>query len=194
MCETDNERRRSAPSFSFEDNKIEYNMKSGSSVMNEEIMKQARILYDLLRRYGATVSTAESCTGGFLSYCITLIPGASGVFRGGIVAYSAELKRGLLGVESGLIRDKGVVSPETALRMAEQVRILCGSDYSISTTGNLGPGALEGGEAGLVYMAACSSDESASGELHLKGTREQNREEAALGALKLITGLISRKG
>jgi PncC family amidohydrolase len=159
----------------------------------QELERHTRLLYDLLRKTGSTLAAAESCTGGFISYCVTMIPGASSIFRGGVVAYSADLKRDLLGVEAVLIEEKGVVSPEVALRMAEQVRIRCGSDYAIAVTGNLGPDVLEGKDAGLVYIAACGRGDSASGELHLKGSREQNREDAALGALRLLAGLIGRK-
>ncbi len=84
----------------------------------------------------------------------------------------------------------GVVSEETAREMAEKVRLLSKSDFSISTTGNLGPDVLEGKEKGLIYIAASKKGKTVSKELRLKGNREENKKEASLSALKLLVELV----
>ena len=79
--------------------------------------------------------------------------------------------------------------PGKGLR-ARRVRLLSQTDYSVSTTGNLGPDVLEGKDRGLVYVAACSAERTISGELHLNGSREENKEEAAASALRLLVELL----
>jgi PncC family amidohydrolase len=137
-----------------------------------------------------SLSAAESCTGGLVSHYITSLPGASLFFRGGIIAYSKEMKKNVLGVSSETIAKYGVVSDETVREMAEQVRITTDSDYSLSVSGNLGPGVLEGKEKGLVYIAASSENNTVSKELRFKGNRAENREASAREALRLITELV----
>jgi PncC family amidohydrolase len=137
-----------------------------------------------------SLSSAESCTGGLISHYITSRPGASLYFRGGIIAYSEEIKKNVLGVSSETIAKYGVVSEETAREMAEKVRILTGSKYSLSVSGNLGPDVLEGKERGLVYIAASRDNKTVSQELKLNGDRAENKEVSALEALRLITKLV----
>jgi nicotinamide-nucleotide amidase len=107
-----------------------------------------------LERAGATVATAESCTGGGISERITDVPGSSAWFLGGVVAYANEAKQALLGVPESMLAEHGAVSEPVARAMAEGVRARFGSSYGVATTGISGPG---GGTAekpvGLVYVA-----------------------------------------
>ena len=84
---------------------------------------------------GKTLATAESCTSGKVAESITLIPGSSAYFTGAIVAYSEEVKKNLLKVPEELIEEKSVVSEEVAIKMADGVCELLGTDYAIATTG-----------------------------------------------------------
>lgn len=143
-------------------------------------------VHQLLIRKRYTLSVAESCTGGLISDLITSVPGASSFFLGGVVAYSAGMKGKVLGLDMRLIKQSGVVSSETACAMAEGIRLLSGSDYSIATTGNLGPDVLEGRERGLVFVAVSREGKTVSKELHLHGGRLENKEAAALQALTLL--------
>jgi len=153
--------------------------------MNEKTRGIITRVHKLLTARGASIAVAESCTGGLLSHYCTLLPGSSQFFMGGVVAYSNRAKTEILGISPQTIQKFGSVSPECALEMARRAKALFGSDFALSTTGNLGPDVLEGKEAGLVFIALAGETEK-TGELHLRGTREENKEEAAYEALKLL--------
>ncbi len=158
--------------------------------MKQELLKVIKKVHKIFKERGLTLSTAESCTGGLISHYITTLSGASAFFVAGIVSYSGDAKKTLLGVSSKTIQHYGVISEETAREMAEKVRLLTKTDYSISTTGNLGPDVLEGKEQGLIYIAASKEGKTISRKLKLKGDREANKEEASLSALRLLIELI----
>jgi len=131
----------------------------GPLVLGEGATDVADALVDELRRTGATLATAESCTGGLVAHLITAIPGVSAHYQGGVVSYANEAKTAFLGVPDELIRAHGAVSPEVAAAMAEGVRGRFGVDLAISTTGVAGPG---GGTpekpVGLVYLGLATRD------------------------------------
>ena len=161
-----------------------------SYIMERESTELLESVQKILTEGGMTLSVAESCTGGLVSHYITSVPGSSAFFRAGIVAYSEDIKEGVLGVSADTIGRYGLVSAETAVEMAEKVRVLTKSDFSLSTTGNLGPEVLEGKERGLVYIAAAGNGKSISEELHLKGDRDGNKKAAALAAIRLLLNLL----
>ena len=158
--------------------------------MKPEIEKTVKKVHELFRNKCLTLSLAESCTGGLISHYITNLPGASDFFISGIVAYTGEIKKNILGVSPETLNKYGVVSAETAREMAEKVRILSRAVCAVSTTGNLGPAVLEGKEKGLVYIAASREGKTVSQELRLKGNREGNKEEAVLSALELLIDFV----
>jgi len=162
--------------------------------MRENISGVIREVHKLFKEGGLTLSVAESCTGGLISHYITSLPGASTFFKAGIVSYSEDIKRTILGISPQTISRYGVVSNEIAQEMAEKMRLLTGTDYSLSTTGNLGPDVLEDKERGLIYVAANKRGETIFRELRLKGDRESNKEEASLLALKLLIEFVKRGG
>jgi len=143
-------------------------------------------VHELFKARGLTLSVAESCTGGLISHYITHLPGASAFFKAGVVSYSAEMKIKILGVSPNTIASYGVVSGHTAKEMAEKIRGLTDTDFSVSTTGNLGPDVLEGKETGLIYIAVSKEGRTFAKELRLRGNREENKEEAALEALSFL--------
>jgi PncC family amidohydrolase len=143
-------------------------------------------VHELFKKKGLTLSVAESCTGGLISHYITALPGASNFFEAGVVAYSIEFKKRILGVSSETISRHGVVSEETAREMAEKIRVIAKTDFSFSTTGNLGPDVLEGKEKGLVYIAVAKAGQTFTKELRLKGNREENKEDASIEALRFL--------
>jgi len=159
--------------------------------MNKKILEVIQRVHERFRREtGLTLSVAESCTGGLISHYLTSLPGASSFFEAAVVAYSAEAKKEILGTPSEIISKYGVVSKETAREMAEKMRALTKTDFSLSTTGNLGPDVLERKEKGLVYIAVSKEGETLSREIRLKGNRNENKEEASLLALKFLIEII----
>jgi PncC family amidohydrolase len=160
--------------------------------MNREILAVIKKVHDLFKKKKLTLSVAESCTGGLISHYITILPGASNFFEAGVVSYSVETKKKLLSISHRIISKYGVVSEETASEMAEKVRLLTGTDYSLSTTGNLGPDVLEGKEKGLVYIAVSRKGQIFSKGLRLKGSREDNKEKASLSALRFLIEAVEK--
>jgi PncC family amidohydrolase len=160
--------------------------------MDKETSEVIQKAHELFKKKGLTLSVAESCTGGLISHYITSLAGASNFFEAGVVSYSIESKKGILGVSSEIISQYGVVSEETAREMAEKVRSLTKTDYSISTTGNLGPDVLEGKDKGLVYIAVSTEGQTFSRELRLTGDREENKGKASLLALKFLIEVIEK--
>lgn len=158
--------------------------------MKKKLLETIEKIHALFKQNGFTLSVAESCTGGFISHLITTLPGASNFFEAGVVSYSADAKKSLLRVSSDCIAKYGVVSEQTAREMAEKIRRLTKTDFSLSTTGNLGPDVLEGKEKGLVYIAVSKEGMTFSKELRLTGNREENKKEAALGALRFLIEII----
>jgi nicotinamide-nucleotide amidase len=141
----------------------------------------------LLRSKGATLSLAESCTGGTLARMLTSVPGASDYLIAGVVAYSNKVKTDLLSVDSELIRQKNVVSREVAEAMAMGVRKRFGTDWSISTTGIAGPGgASDTHPIGLIYVAVAGPEGCKSVELRLGKRRESNMDMASFAGLNLL--------
>jgi nicotinamide-nucleotide amidase len=112
-----------------------------------------------LARTGATLATAESCTGGLIAQRLTTIPGVSAHYLGGVVAYANEVKERLLGVPRALLEAHGAVSPQVAEAMAAGARERLGTDLAVSVTGVAGPG---GGTAekpvGLVYLGLATAE------------------------------------
>ena len=90
---------------------------------------------ELLKAKNASLSAAESCTGGQISHLITMVSGSSSYYLGSVTSYAIKIKESVLGVPSETIEHYGVVSSEVAAAMAEGVRNLMNSTYSISTTG-----------------------------------------------------------
>jgi nicotinamide-nucleotide amidase len=113
----------------------------------------SRVVGDLLIEKNLTIATAESCTGGLLADKITNIPGCSTYMKGGIIAYSNDMKTALLGVDRKTIETCGAVSKEVALQMAIGAAKKCGADIGVSATGIAGPGGgTKEKPVGLVWM------------------------------------------
>jgi len=147
-------------------------------------------VHQTLIKKGLTISVAESCTGGLLSHLLTKLPGSSSFFEAGIVSYSRKSKEEILGVSRQNITRLGVVSETIAKEMAGKIRVLTKTDFSIATTGNLGPSVLEGKDKGLIYIAVSSNHGIVARELRLGGGREANKEEAARRSLELLLEVI----
>ena len=152
---------------------------------------------------GRTLATAESITGGQLSSTITAIPGASKIFRGGVIAYATDLKFSLLGVSDLVLADGGAVQAQVALEMATGVAVKLNADFGLAVTGVAGPASQDGHLPGTVFVACVMRDEQGSvidsvvDELHLipdgddpRESRDQVREETVAAALELLLTML----
>lgn len=134
-----------------------------------------------------TIATAESCTGGLIASEITKVPGSSSVFGYGMVTYSNEAKKKILGVKEATLEAHGAVSSETAYEMAAGLKELSGAEVAVSVTGIAGPG---GGSAekpvGLVYMGIAYGDAVDTRKNLFHGDRDAIRRETVATALQWV--------
>ena len=125
----------------------------GDVVYGVDVDSLEAVVSQLLRQRGLTLSAAESCTGGLIAKRMTDLPGASQVFRGGVVSYVNPVKAGVLGVSQALLDQYGAVSDPVARAMAAGCRRICGSDFALSVTGVAGPDRDDrNNEVGTVYI------------------------------------------
>lgn len=142
---------------------------------------------ELLRAQGLTLATAESCTGGLVSHRITNIPGSSGYFLGGVVAYAYEAKVALLGVRWDTLHAFGAVSAETVLEMAHGARKVFGAAIAVSVSGIAGPGgAMPGKPVGTTWIGLAAPDGAWARCFYFQGEREQNKAASAEAALNFV--------
>lgn len=138
----------------------------------------------LLKATGKTLSAAESCTGGEISHLITTVPGSSEYYLGSVTSYAIPVKEKVLGVDPRLIEQNGVVSSEVAAAMAEGVRRLTGSDFSVATTGFAGPG---GGDErypeGTVWVGVSSEKGTETRKFEYHNDRKRNIQRFSASAL-----------
>ena len=136
---------------------------------------------------GRTISVAESCTGGLVGDLMTNTPGASGVFLGGVIVYTDEMKQKLLGVDAECLREFGAVSRETAVQMAEKCRERLGTDLALSVTGLAGPGDDGVHTVGTVFVALAAPEGTFVRRLYKdKWGRERIKHAAANHAFDMI--------
>ncbi|MCY4513361.1 MAG: CinA family protein [Bdellovibrionales bacterium] len=150
-------------------------------------LQKLKDLQNLLRHKKETLSVAESCTGGKLSEWLTFLPGSSDFFKGGVVSYWTEIKESFLQVDSKAIEEKGVVSEETARLMAQGIKKLFKTDWSLSITGFAGPpNKKKDEEVGKVVFALCSPFAYQTSVRYFKGEREDIRNKATHFALDFL--------
>ena len=142
---------------------------------------------------GKTLVTAESCTGGGIGAALTAVPGASAVFKGGIISYCNEVKNSALGVPNVLLEQYGAVSAPVAEAMAAGARKTLDADYAVSVTGLAGPDGDEfGNPVGTVFIGFADLNDAISREYHFSGDREQIRRQAVEAALELICACVTK--
>lgn len=152
-----------------------------------------KMLVDALVSRNATVSAAESCTGGLVSELLTSRPGSSSFMLGSVTSYAASVKEGVLGVRKETVDKHGTVSAECAIEMAEGVRRITGSDYSLSVTGVAGPDEDEGKSVGTVFLGFSGRNmQSQSVLLNFSSWgRESIRRKASVAAFILLSSFIN---
>jgi PncC family amidohydrolase len=135
---------------------------------------------------GLSLAVAESVTGGRLAALFTSVPGASRVFRGGVVSYATDVKVSTLGVEEELVATEGVISAACAEAMAFGVRRALGADVALATTGVAGPEQQEGHPVGTAFVALASSEGRVSRRLELSGDRSCIQDAVTTAAVDLL--------
>lgn len=143
-------------------------------------------------RLGLTVAVAESLTGGRLCAALTAQPGASKVLRGSVTSYATDLKASILGVDRDLLVREGAVHPQVARQMAEGVRLLCGADLALATTGVAGPDPQDGRPVGTVFTALATASGAQSLGWNLAGDRSRIQDDSVRAALLAASRCLSR--
>lgn len=143
---------------------------------------------DALVASGASLAVAESLTGGRVAAALTAVPGASRVFRGGVVSYATEVKVDVLGVPVEVVEHDGVVSAACAEAMARGTARLLGATHAVATTGVAGPGRQEGKPVGTVFVGLLTPAGVRSQRLDLAaaGDRADIQEATVEAALRLL--------
>jgi nicotinamide-nucleotide amidase len=159
----------------------------GDRAYGVESTDLAGVVLDLLKKSGRKLAVAESCTGGMLGARLTAIPGSSDVFVGGVIAYSDDVKTGMLDVPQATLEQHGAVSEQTVRAMAEGAARAFGVDCALAVTGIAGPG---GGTpekpVGTVWIAARHGAETRALQRQFLGERDEIRARSAQAALALL--------
>jgi nicotinamide-nucleotide amidase len=170
---------------------LQFLVKENLVATNDEPLE--KIIFELLDSKKLTLSTAESCTGGFIAHLITAQAGASSFFEGGVVCYSNQVKKDILQVQETALQQNGAVSEAVVIQMAEGALQQFKTDYSLSVSGIMGPG---GGTAekpvGLVWICAANQQKHLTLKLNLRFNRETNIKLSAMHALNLLRTLMAQ--
>lgn len=158
----------------------------GNMIYSLEDSTLEKTLGELLIARGKTVSAAESCTGGEIAHLLTTVPGASSWFLGSVTSYAISVKEKVLGVDPAIIQECGVVSSEVAAAMADGVKRLTGSDYSVATTGLAGPSGDERNPVGTVWIGVSGPRGTRTVKYCYKHDRKRNIERFAASALNFL--------
>ena len=141
----------------------------------------------LLRQKGLTLGTVESATGGLISHLITNIAGSSDYYKGAVVSYANETKMKVIGVKEATLRKYGSVSARVAEEMARGGRVVLDVDICVADTGIAGPGGATPGKAvGLFYIGLSHAGGTFNRKHEFHGTRDENKQSAALAALNWV--------
>ena len=160
----------------------------------DELDALVRRLLSALGNRQQTLAVAESLTGGRIAAAVTAVPGASAVFRGGVVAYATDVKGALLQVDRALLDRDGAVSVDVVRQMAEGVRRALGATYGLATTGVAGPDPQDGRRPGEAYVAVAGPGGTRAEALTLTGGRLEIAGETVRRALALLGTVLDESG
>lgn len=168
---------------------------AGKYIVGEDCETLDELVHKTLTERGLTLATAESCTGGNIARLLTAQAGASVYFKGGVVAYSNEVKESVLGVKHSTLEAHGAVSEETVREMAEGVRTRLGTDLAIATTGIAGPdGGTSEKPVGTIWIAVADARHTEAKLLQFGANRrQQNIDRSTNQAYAMLIRLICQK-
>lgn len=162
-------------------------------VVIDEDVPLEKALLDIMEANQLTLSTAESCTGGFISQLITQHPGCSSVFAGGAVTYSNALKMSVLGVKAETLEVYGAVSEQTVKEMAYGARVNFKTDYAVAVSGVAGPdGGTPDKPVGTVWIAVANQHHVIARLFNFSNRRAQNIERSAIAALAMVLNELTQ--
>lgn len=147
---------------------------------------------EILKAKSETLSAAESCTGGYISHLVTMVSGSSSYYLGSVTSYAIKIKERVLGVSAETIDKNGVVSSEVAAAMAEGVRALTGSTWSVATTG-LAEGGDERYPEGTVWIGVSGPNGTKTRIYHCDLGRKANIRRFARVALETLEDYITKE-
>ena len=167
---------------------------AGQYIVGEDCETLDELVHKTLIAKGKTLATAESCTGGNIARLLTAQAGASAYFKGGVIAYSNEVKESALGVKHETLVAHGAVSEETVREMVEGVRERLGADYAIATTGIAGPtGGTPEKPVGTVWVAVADATHTVTQLMHYGDRRQQTIDRTTNQAFSMLIRLICQK-
>jgi len=163
-------------------------------VTDQDVTLQ-KALSNLLRSKNKTMTTAESCTGGYMAHLITAIPGASNIFKGSVVSYDNDVKTRILHVAPETLQAVGAVSEEVVREMAAGALAEMQTDYAVAVSGIMGPdGGTPEKPVGLVWVAAGNANKIVTQKFQFRFDRQRNIEMTAVQALNLLRKFINENG
>ena len=164
-------------------------------VVADDDVTLAEVVGGLLKKHSRFMCTAESCTGGYIAHLFTQRSGASHTFKGSVVCYSNEIKENPLCVQHSTLVTYGAVSEETVREMAANARVLLKSDYSVVTSGIMGPdGGTQEKPVGTVWIGVANGDEVRTQKFMVhRGQRQKNIEQTAILAMNMLRKFILEK-
>jgi nicotinamide-nucleotide amidase len=164
---------------------------TGEYIFGEEDTSLQKAVGELLKTNNTSLSTAESCTGGYLAHLITSVPGSSSYYKGSIIAYDNKIKMAELGVSSDILNSVGAVSEACVKQMAQSVRLKMKTDYGIATSGIAGPdGGTVEKPVGTVWIAISSSSTTFAKQFNMGDNRERTILRTALQGLDMLRKTI----
>ncbi len=159
----------------------------GDIVFGENAQTLEEVIGISLRNNKSTLSTAESCTGGYIAHLITSVSGSSDYFMGSVVSYSNQAKVELLDVDAQVIKEHGAVSKEVVLQMAEGARKKFHTDFAIATSGVAGPtGGTKKKPVGTIWIAVAGPDGAKAKCFSFGRNRDRNIQKTAMMGLDLL--------
>ena len=159
----------------------------GEYIFGEEEDTLQLVVGNLLKLKGATLSTAESCTGGYLAHLITSVAGSSSYYIGSIISYANQIKSIELGVSESILTSVGAVSEACVIQMAEGIRKKFNTDYSIATSGIAGPeGGTKEKPVGTVWIAVSTPTKTIAKVFNMGDNRERTIQRTALQGLDML--------
>jgi nicotinamide-nucleotide amidase len=153
-----------------------------------------KVLGKLLLQKNKTISTAESCTGGYIAHLITSIPGSSAFYEGSVVSYSNSVKKDVLGVGKKTLLQNGAVSEEAVTEMVKGALQTIKTDYAIAVSGIMGPDGGTGEKpVGTVWIAVGNDQETKTQKFHFRFNRQRNIQITAVNALNMMRKFVLEK-